>query len=688
VRTAVLAHGNEAHPLSARLQRTTNDWEHATTTMTLIMSSKHPDDRRARQARRWRQSGSVTITVAIAFSTLLILLIGTELGYLFYEKRELQKAVDLAALAAAQAVDPTSCDGARDAAKANANGSGEGDPLRNLPKGFTLSDEHIVCGHWDAEYPEDRHFHPGETNFNAVQVSITAAPPSLLPFFPGTRYIQAEAVAVVDEPRASFSAGSGVARLNDGALNQLLSMLLGTSVNLSLVDYQGIANANVNLLGMLNALGASVGTTSDLADVNVDLRALLNAAVSALPSSNDEHTADVAVAAIGKLLSLPIALDIDHIAINLLKTAGQSGLLSVDLDTTDPRSALNGNVSLLNILTTALQIANQDAALSLPASVNLAPLATVDAKVRVIEPPSIAIGPPGYNADGTPRTVAHTAPVRVSLKVTALTPVNSGENLLDLNLLLVRVRLGTPAGPPQLIELPIYAEVAPGEAVLEDMVCYKSDGKHEVTLGVTPGVAHVVLGKIDDMAFDNTNIAWSTLVSAKEKFNLLNLRLRADALLGIIPVADVTVALKARLELSIPGDDEITKKLVSFDFDPNTPRAEQPGLVATVGTERHLGAAIGSAINDHLLEVEVDTGVALLGINLDFLTDIVDGLLNNTIRILNAVLDLVGSSILTPVLGWLDGVLGPLLSALGLQLGYTDVQLMSADCDNAARLVY
>ncbi|MDD3785743.1 MAG: pilus assembly protein TadG-related protein, partial [Hydrogenophaga sp.] len=111
------------------------------------MSSKHPDDRRARQARRWRQSGSVTITVAIAFSTLLILLIGTELGYLFYQKRELQKAADLAALAAAQAVDPTSCDGARDAAKANANGSGEGDPLRNLPKGFTLSDEHIVCGH-------------------------------------------------------------------------------------------------------------------------------------------------------------------------------------------------------------------------------------------------------------------------------------------------------------------------------------------------------------------------------------------------------------------------------------------------------------------------------------------------------------------------------------------------------------
>lgn len=684
MRTAVLAHGNEAHPLSARLQRTTNDWEHATTTMTLIMSSKHPDDRRARQARRWRQSGSVTITVAIAFSTLLILLIGTELGYLFYQKRELQKAVDLAALAGAQAVDPTSCDGARDAAKANANGSGEGDPLRNLPKGFTLSDEHIVCGHWDAEYPEDRHFHPGETNFNAVQVSITAAPPSLLPFFPGTRYIQAEAVAVVDEPRASFSAGSGVARLNDGALNQLLSMLLGTSVNLSLVDYQGIANANVNLLGMLNALGASVGTTSDLADVNVDLRALLNAAVSALPSSNDEHTADVAVAAIGKLLSLPIALDIDHIAINLLKTAGQSGLLSVDLDTTDPRSALNGSVSLLNILTTALQIANQDAALSLPASVNLAPLATVDAKVRVIEPPSIAIGPPGYNADGSPRTVAHTAPVRLFLDVSALTPASGKADLLDLNLILIRLRLGMPAG--QLINLPIYVEVAPGEAVLEDMVCYKADGKHEVTLGVTPGVAHVLLGKIDDSAFDNTNIAWDTLT--KEMFSLLSLELRVDLLGGLINIVDAPVTLKAKLLLSIPEDASITKSPVIFDFDPNVPRTDQPNLYASVGTEHHLGAAIGSAISRNLLEAEVDTdGLKLLALDLSVLSEIVDTLINSIVKILGGVLGVLGS-VLTPILSLLDAALGPLLSALGLQLGYTDVQLMSADCDNAARLVY
>ncbi|MFA5682487.1 MAG: pilus assembly protein TadG-related protein, partial [Hydrogenophaga sp.] len=50
---------------------------------------------------RQRARGSVAISVAIVFGTLIVLFIGIELGYLFYQKRELQKAVDLAALAGA-----------------------------------------------------------------------------------------------------------------------------------------------------------------------------------------------------------------------------------------------------------------------------------------------------------------------------------------------------------------------------------------------------------------------------------------------------------------------------------------------------------------------------------------------------------------------------------------------------------
>ena len=56
-----------------------------------------------------RQHGSVIINTAIALSLIVIALIGTELGYLFFMKREFQKTADLAALAGAQSLKPNSC---------------------------------------------------------------------------------------------------------------------------------------------------------------------------------------------------------------------------------------------------------------------------------------------------------------------------------------------------------------------------------------------------------------------------------------------------------------------------------------------------------------------------------------------------------------------------------------------------
>ncbi|MFA6615370.1 MAG: hypothetical protein WCS60_04715, partial [Hydrogenophaga sp.] len=161
-----------------------------------------------------------------------------------------------------------------------------------------------------------------------------------------------------------------------------------------------------------------------------------------------------------------------------------------------------------------------------------------------------------------------------------------------------------------------------------------------------------------------------------------------DLLGGLINIVDAPVTLKAKLLLSIPEDASITKSPVIFDFDPNVPRTDQPNLYASVGTEHHLGATIGSAISRNLLEAEVDTdGLKLLALDLSVLSEIVDTLINSIVKILGGVLGVLGS-VLTPILSLLDAALGPLLSALGLQLGYTDVQLMSADCDNAARLVY
>ena len=71
-------------------------------------------------SRRKRIGGSVLINTAIAMSLIVITLLGTQLGYLFFIKRELQKTADLAALSGAQSLQPFLCTDAKAAAVTNA----------------------------------------------------------------------------------------------------------------------------------------------------------------------------------------------------------------------------------------------------------------------------------------------------------------------------------------------------------------------------------------------------------------------------------------------------------------------------------------------------------------------------------------------------------------------------------------
>lgn len=632
-----------------------------------------------------RQSGSVVINAAIALSLLVIVLVGTELGYLFYMKRQYQKAADLAALAGAPRLNgPADCQLAKNAARLNANGSGPSDPNRNLPSSFSLEDANITCGRWDPSITSNEsHFDSTDPNYNAIRVLISNAPDDIFSIFSGDRTIRVQAIAArASEPVASFSVGSGVARLDEGALNKVLTMLLGTAVNLSLVDYEGLANAKINLLGLADALHLNLGSYDELVAANVSLGDLVTAAINALPQSNDSETVSLATSLLNGLLSLDGGLDLDRTTINLLKTAEQAGLITADLDTKDPRSALNGDINALNLLLVSLQVANSNSGAAAQLDVPLDPLANVQVKTTVIEPPSIAVGPPGYYANGKARTSAHTGQARVLLNAKVLTPA-SGGNLLNLDLLLASVKVSLPAG--QLINLPIYVEVASGDGELEEVSCKAADGKYDVKIGAMPGLAHVFLGNVPT-AFTNRTAKWDDL--PKERFNLLNVNAEVKLLFGLIPVVNAPIGLKAQLDLSIPGNGQVTRSSQTFRFDPKVSVADQ-NLVATVGSEQHLGAVIGSAINAGKLDIVLDTsGLTILGLPADALSSIVDGLVNSLITIVNGVLGFVNAALM-PALSLLDdAVLGPLLRALGLQLGYTDVQLLSASCDSGAKLVY
>ena len=103
----------------------------------------------------------------------------------------------------------------------------------------------------------------GETS-DAAQVEVSH--PARL-FF-GRAILRREAIPVTrtataalephGTPLAAFSIGSRLARLDGGVANALLSGLAGGSVSLSVMDYEALLDADVDLLTWLDALAVEL----------------------------------------------------------------------------------------------------------------------------------------------------------------------------------------------------------------------------------------------------------------------------------------------------------------------------------------------------------------------------------------------------------------------------------------------
>ena len=583
------------------------------------------DDRYAPWPRRARQTGSVAISVAIAFSTLLILLIGTELGYLFYQKRELQKAADLAALAGAQRIH-VGCQTAIADALANANGSGENDPERNLPHGFILKPEQVECGRWDrADTDTDDHFNPTATvdELNAVRVQIHEAPPSLLPFFPGERRVTVKAVAAQDEPIASFSLGTGLASLDQGALNMLLGALLGSNVSLDLASYQGLAHANIRLLDLVSArLG--VGTVAELLAADVKLADFFLAVIDAV-NPNDT----LAIQALQSLVSATVG--------SLHLPVGQ--LLDVQLANVEQAADVLLNV--FELIMAGAQIANNENAVSLGSGIDLGPLAKVDARIRIVEPPAIAIGPAGRDENGNWRTQAHSAVIRVLLDA----------RVVDTTQLPL---IGGIVGI-QLLHLPLYLETVPGDAWLEDIECSAPKENSRVWVGSSPGLLNACIADISTADFNNT----SHPVACNKKATISQIKLLS--ILSVIDI-DATVPLTGQTPANPSGAPLVFDGEIGNEDDIQRTNSNA------------VGGLLSSLVGNLGRNLELD--LKLLGI----IPLPVGDLLGEVLAQLNTLL-------LDPLLNILDLLIEPLLRVLGVQLGYAEIHHQSLTCGKT-QLVY
>lgn len=550
--------------------------------------------------------GAVTLLLSVLFTALAV-----DTGRLMLEQRRLQSVADMAALDASS--QSGSCgDGKLSSAQAAAEASAA---HNNHPVGGTRTLA-VALGITSTGADGVRVFAASapETATSVEVIAGNTVPASL---FAGGMLgeqatLQARAVAE-RQALAGFSAGSGLVSLNDedsDLLNSLLGGVLGSNVNLDAVSYQGIADTNVTLLKLIET-AAELGTVDELLDVETKLTVGELMQIYAAAAANASDAIDVETIIAG----IPIAANISDLVIKV------SDILAVTTDSDLKEAAAKANINLLDLITTTALVANGENALTLSPGLNLLGL-EVNTILKVIEPPQIAIGPPGMDEEGEWRTQIKTAQVSLDAAV------HGGPSiLLDVE-----------------VDLALKVEVAQGRAWLKSIQCRNQGNAGSiVTIGAQPGIASIALTQATNPS------ASAAAISVK--------------LLGI-HVADVEVGLN--LPIEPPGETDL---VYLVNADNPLPQVQTASSSAGGSLGNGLG---GLADSLHLRVIPLSLTLLdrlLLGPLLDVLLgDLVGNLLDQ---------------LLSPLLTQLSAtILDPLLRLLGIEVGKLDVQLFMLDVDS------
>ncbi len=691
-----------------------------------------------------RQRGSMTVAIVFVVIVGLVLLGVAQLGYAYYMKREMQKASDLAALSAVQVLGmgaPADC--------TRAQAAGQAAVLANVPNifdSFSAADVTVECKVWDTTRADASGmyvFDPASGQVpNALRITINKTLASLIPSFSGGTaggtQVQVISVATSTQPVAVFTVGSRLLRLQKGGLlSQLLSTVGATPAQLDILDAAGLATVNITPSGLLEALGlpvsvvTGVGTPSQLAALNnLTLGQLLQATLTVMNKAGN-----TAGASLG-LLSNAINVVLNVMPVNLpVKLFGDGGILDLNVVGGDINSALQANINALNVLETALVIANGQNLVNLGLNV---PLLGVQSQVRIVEPPTIGVGGVG--------TQATSAGIRVYLRANTS------------NIPLVGPLLANTLGTK--IDLPVIIDVAQSTGTVSKL-CQAPLTESQATIDVTSSVANICLGRFPGMssAVDNvqanflsiTNSCQPSSFAAIQRYQILNV-------LGILPLTSkVTLPIfnstaPVSVTLTEPPSPNSTATVNATSINlgalaSNLADAVVGGILGDlVGTGTPLtpdqrlslattlvggggsnpGKSISQVVNDmqwsstalNQLGQRMSTGglTGVLGGTLQLVGNLLNSLLlaplsdvtcllaitPDAIRQcrVNAVSSLALSggnqvggvlsivvTLLQPLLGMLSTLLQQLLDMLGLSVGQTDVSLLSVDCGKP-RLVY
>jgi uncharacterized membrane protein len=288
---------------------------------------------------------------------------------------------------------------------------------------------------------------------------------------------------------ASFSIGSRLLSLQGGIANSLLSGLLGTTVSLSVMDYNALASAQVDLFQYSNALKSRLDLTGG--SFNQTLATKMSTA-EALGGIADVLNANGNTSAASAMQTLANAAGSQEIEMGSLMNLGPYG----DQDYLNPNGGSGVSVSALDLATAALGIAQGGHQVQFDVTTGVPGLTKVTATLAIGQRPSNS---PWIAITDKNDVVVKTAQARLYLDVQV-------------------VPAGSALSSVASIDVPVFIELASAQAKLSSIQCGATSADNSVTLSVAPSIGQAAIASLNVAALDDfttsETLSYASLINA------------------------------------------------------------------------------------------------------------------------------------------------------------------------------
>jgi uncharacterized membrane protein len=410
-----------------------------------------------------------TLAALVAPLAIVLGAVAIDSASLYQQRRETQALSDLAAITAAANLDhPEKAaitvlkdNGLRKISVVRGSGHARDVDVTEVDASLLL-----LLGRYraDGDTPIAERFVAGAKPYDAVKVTLTRT---------GQQYFSAAFSAapsigtssIASAPaEAAFSIGSRLLRLDGGVLNAMLSGLTGSTISLSIMDYEALAAADIDVFEFSEALNSKLKLKAGTYTQVLDSQATVGQIASVIADINSGDRAGLAAAAFTRQTSgveskIPLA--------RLLSLGRASGL-----PLGSPPRGLTASVSALDLLSATAALSNGSRQVELNLGAKIPGLLSATAELAIGEPPQSS---PWFTV-GEVGDVVRTAQTRLRI-------------------------VAEVAGPGGLIgasiKVPLYVELAFAEAKLTDIAC---SGKTRVKVAALPGVVALRIADVAGLA--------------------------------------------------------------------------------------------------------------------------------------------------------------------------------------------